>query len=154
MSKVGALLLPACLLGGCVEQTMTVESNPPGALLYLNDQEIGRTPVTKDFKWYGDYDIQLRLEGYQTLKTHQMLAAPAWNWVPFDLFASVVPLTLKDHKALNFTLAPLDPALDQPQGLVGRAEELKANLEESPFTRVPTPRATTTRATTRPAPAP
>jgi hypothetical protein len=142
----------ALLVSGCVEQTLSVESNPPGALVFLNDQEVGRTPLTRDFKWYGDYDIQLRQEGYETLQTHQMLAAPAWNWVPLDLFAHLVPVTLKDHKSLSYTLKPLDTTKDHPQGLVERAENLKGQLESSAFTRVATPRAATrtTGATTRP----
>ncbi|MGZ3388170.1 MAG: PEGA domain-containing protein, partial [Isosphaeraceae bacterium] len=56
--------LVACglfLVPGCVEQTMTIQSDPPGALVYMNDQELGRTPLTKDFTWYGDYDVQVRL---------------------------------------------------------------------------------------------
>ena len=28
---------------------MTIHSNPEGALVYLNDQELGRTPLTRDF---------------------------------------------------------------------------------------------------------
>ena len=130
------------LLPGCVEQTLSIDSNPPGALVFLNDQEVGRTPLERDFKWYGDYDIQIRQEGYQTLQTHQMLAAPAWNWVPFDLLASLLPFNLKDHKSLSFTLQPVDPSKDQPVPLVDRAESLRGQLESSPFTRVPTPRAT------------
>src|SRR3954452_23834175 len=80
-------------LPGWVEQTMTIQSDPPGALVYLNDQELGRAPVTRDFKWYGDYDVQLRLEGYQTIKTHQPLVAPVWNWVPLDLISNLLPFT-------------------------------------------------------------
>jgi hypothetical protein len=145
----------ACLvMAGCVEQTMTIESTPPGALVYMNDQELGRTPVTKDFTWYGDYDVQIRLEGYQTLKTHEPVMAPAWNWAPFDLLASLAPMTFKDHRSLNYTLKPLDPALNQPDEVLTRAEYLKARIEGSPYTRVPTPRTTrpsTTKPTTRPA---
>jgi hypothetical protein len=146
-------LLPTCLLllPGCVEQTLSIDSNPPGALVYLNDQEVGRTPLVRDFKWYGDYDIQVRQEGSQTLQTHQMLAAPVWNWMPFDLVASLLPFTLKDHKTLSYTLKPVDPSKDQAAPLVDRAEALRGQLESSPFTRVPTPRAATTKATTRPA---
>jgi hypothetical protein len=145
-------LVPASflLLPGCVEQTLSIDSNPPGALVYLNDQEVGRTPLVRDFKWYGDYDIQIRQEGYQTLQTHQMLAAPVWNWVPFDLVASLLPFNLKDHKTLSYTLKPVDPSKDQPGPLVDRAESMRGQLESSPFTRVPTPRATT-KPTTRPA---
>jgi hypothetical protein len=149
-------LVPASFLlfPGCVEQTLSIDSNPPGALVYLNDQEVGRTPLVRDFKWYGDYDIQIRQEGYQTLQTHQMLAAPAWNWVPFDLVASLLPFNFKDHKTLSYTLKPVDPGKDQPGPLVDRAEALRGQLESSPFTRVPTPRATTkpaSKPTTRPA---
>jgi hypothetical protein len=131
---------------------MEIKSDPPGALVYLNNQEVGRTPVTRDFKWYGDYDVQLRLEGYETLKTNQPVIAPAWNWVPLDLFAQLLPITFKDHKSLNYSLKPLDPAKDEPKGLMDRAEYLKGKLEESPYTREAAPRATTRDATTRPTP--
>jgi hypothetical protein len=141
-------------LAGCVEQTMTIQSNPPGALVYLNNQEVGRTPLTKDFKWYGDYDVHLRLEGYETLKTHQPVTAPAWNWVPFDLLANVLPFTFKDHKSLSYSLKPLDPSLDQPGGLITRAQDLRGQLQTSEFTRAPTTRATTRPAATQPAKAP
>src|SRR5258706_8062941 len=153
MLRTASILLALSLLPmGCVEQTLSVDSNPAGALVFLNDQEVGRTPLTRDFKWYGDYDIQLRQEGYETLQTHHMLAAPAWNWVPLDLFAYLIPVTFKDHKSLSYTLKPLDTTKDQPQELVQRAEDLKGQLESSAFTRVATPRAATrtTGATTRP----
>jgi PEGA domain len=144
--------VPSCLLFacGCVEQTMTIQSDPPGALVFMNDQELGRTPITRDFTWYGDYDVQVRLEGYETLKTHQKIIAPAWNWVPIDLVAYLIPANFKDHRDLNYTLRPLDPAQDDPQRLLSRADYLKAKLEGSPFTRVPTPRAATRPAATRP----
>jgi hypothetical protein len=150
LSAAVALLACATLVG-CVEQTMTIDSSPSGALVTLNDQEIGRTPFTRDFKWYGDYDVQVRLEGYQTLKTHQKVSAPVWNWVPLDLFAALAPLHFADHKSLTFALKPIDPAGDDLQGLVDRAQELKDAIESSAFTRVPTPRAATRATTTRPA---
>jgi hypothetical protein len=54
----GSLL--AC--AGCVERKLTIASDPPGALTYINDTEVGRTPVTVPFLWYGDYDVRLRAE--------------------------------------------------------------------------------------------
>ena len=137
------LLLSLLPIGGCVEQTLSIDSNPPNALVYLNDQEVGRTPLTRDFKWYGDYDIQVRQEGYETLSTHQMLAAPAWNWVPFDLVAYLLPITFKDHKSLTYSLKPVDASKNEPAELVQRAESMRGQLESSVFTRVPTPRAAT-----------
>jgi len=137
--------------GGCVEQTMQINSDPPGALVYLNRQEVGRTPLNRDFVWYGDYDVQLRLEGYETLKTNQKVYAPAWNWVPFDLFAQLLPVGFKDNRSFSYTLKPLDPSKDEASGLMRRADYLKGKLESSEFTRQPTTRtAPATKATTRP----
>ncbi len=51
------------LLAGCVERLITVHSSPAGALVYLNDEEIGRTPVSVPFKYYGTYDVRLEHEG-------------------------------------------------------------------------------------------
>jgi hypothetical protein len=123
---------------------MTVDSDPPGALVYLNDQEVGRTPLKTDFTWYGDYDVQLRLEGYETLKTHKRVIAPAWNWVPFDLLANILPIAFRDHQEMTFTLKPLDPAKDQPAALLSRAGEMRDQLESSQYTRKPATRPSTT----------
>jgi hypothetical protein len=150
--------VPSCLFFiGCVEQTLTVNSDPPGALVYLNDQEVGRTPLTRDFNWYGDYDVQLRLEGYETLKTHKPVTAPLWNWVPFDLVANLLPFTFRDHEEMSFTLKPLDPSKDNPTHLLARAAEMRNQLESSQYTRPPTTRPSTTRTTgpaTQPSSAP
>src|SRR6202000_2421377 len=56
------LVASLCLFSGCVERKITIGSAPAGAIVTLNDEEVGRTPVTVPFTWYGDYDIVLRLE--------------------------------------------------------------------------------------------
>ena len=127
------------LLGGgvgCVERMMTIESNPSGALVHMNDLEIGRTPVTRDFTWYGNYDVTVRKEGYQTLKTETNVKAPWWQWVPFDLFAEILPIPFKDRQSIAYTL---EPATTQPatQSLIENATELRGQLESSQF-RAPT----------------
>ena len=46
----------ACLcLTGCVRRTISISSEPAGALCWLNGREIGRTPLSVDFIYYGDY---------------------------------------------------------------------------------------------------
>src|SRR5689334_506012 len=77
---------------GCVRRTLTVTSDPPGALLYLNGVEVGRTPIERDFIFYGTYDVALRKEGYETLKTKGKVIAPWWQWVPIDFPAEFLPL--------------------------------------------------------------
>src|SRR5579864_3470128 len=77
---------------GCeVQSTLTVQSSPLGALVFLNDQEVGRTPVTRSFKWYGTYDVEVRADGFETVRTQSQVWAPWWQWVPFDLVAAFIP---------------------------------------------------------------
>ena len=63
------LLILAILGSGCVQRSLTVRSNPSGAMVSLNDVEVGRTPVTHSFQWYGYYDVEVRLSGYSSVKT-------------------------------------------------------------------------------------
>jgi PEGA domain len=122
-------VLAAMMAGGCVERTMTFTTRPSGALVYLNRQEIGRTPVTRHFIWYGGYDLALRKDGYQTLKTTQYVKAPIYQIIPLDLFAAILPFHFTDAHTFSYTLAPLGPT--HPQALLQRAQELKKQLRPS-----------------------
>lgn len=129
-----SLLVAASLLtfAGCVRRELQIHSDPPGALVFLNDQEVGRTPVTRPFTFYGTYDVVVRMEGYETLKTRKLVLAPWWQWVPIDLAAELLPLT--DRQKVTFTLQPTtapssDPA--DPATLLGRAADLRTRLPET-----------------------
>ena len=73
------LLLCACQ-SGCVERRMTVRSNPPGALLYVDDYEIGATPVSVNFTYYGTRKIRLVKDGYETLTVMQSIPPPWYEY--------------------------------------------------------------------------
>ena len=136
------LLLVALSCGGCVQRIISIDSNPPGALVTLNDLEVGRTPMTKEFLWYGDYDVVLRLHGYETLKTHAPVPAPWWQFIPLDLFTEVLPV--KDVHHFTFTLHPARP--QPPQAVLIRGEQLAPQLQATrlpPEKRPPKPTPTT-----------
>lgn len=123
-------LLPLLLLG-CVERTMTITSQPTGALVYLNGEEVGRTPLTRDFLWYGNYDVQVRHDGHETLDTTEWVVAPWWQWPPFDLVAEILPLRLTDHRNLHYELAETSPTDVDPDQLLDRATTLRNQLGTS-----------------------
>ncbi len=125
------------LAGGCVQRTMHVQSDPPGALVFMNGQEIGRTPLARDFTWYGTYDVQVRKEGYQTLSTKTRLVAPIWQWPPLDLLAELWPGRLKDQRYLSYTLEPASTQPADPGAIVARAESLRGKLKSSSYPRPP-----------------
>src|SRR2546426_127411 len=99
-------LLAAAALPGCIERTISIESAPPGALVYLNDQEIGRTPITVPFTFYGTYDVRIEKEGYQSITTLQKAQAPWWEAPGPDLFAEAIPGEHSVNLKWNFTLEP------------------------------------------------
>ena len=106
-SLVVAVVIGASLSGGCVRRTMIITTDPPQALVYLNDEEIGRSEVSTDFLWYGDYDVIVRKEGYKTLKTHWKIDPPWYQVIPFDFFAEVLwPGHLHDTHTRQFKLDP------------------------------------------------
>lgn len=102
---VVALVLTASLPGGCVRRTMTITTDPPSARVYLNDREIGVSAVTTDFTWYGDYDVVIRKDGYETLHSNWKIDPPWYQWIPIDFFTEVLwPGEFHDVRSKNFVL--------------------------------------------------
>jgi len=105
------LLVLMCLTSGCVERRLTIRTTPENALVTLNDEEIGTSPVTVSFLWYADYRVRVAKAGYNTLETHQELKAPWYDHFPFDFFAQVLtPKRIVDEHEWSFDLTPAQPA--------------------------------------------
>ncbi|HSV27148.1 MAG TPA: PEGA domain-containing protein, partial [Sedimentisphaerales bacterium] len=102
------VLLPAAILlvGGCggVQREITIRTQPAGAVVVLNDEEIGTSPVTVAFNWYGDYNVRISLEGYRTLITNRELDAPWYDYFPFDLLRAILPGRTTDRYEWFFEL--------------------------------------------------
>ena len=122
------LVVSAGLLGGCVEREMTITSEPSGALVLVSDKEVGRTPVTLSFLWYGDYEIILRRQGCTTLKTHANLRPPIYEIFPLDLLSEIAPWTYHDRRYLHYRLEELK--LPDDKDLIRRGRELRARALE------------------------
>ncbi len=116
-------LIAAIILGGCVERKLTINTQPQGALVVLNDEEIGASPVTVSFEWYGDYDVRISKEGFETLKTHRNLKAPWYDNFPFDFFAWLNPERIVDEYEWTFELSP--KKVISREELIQNAEQLK-----------------------------
>jgi len=121
------ILLAGLLLAGCVERNLTINTEPDGALVILNDEEIGISPVTVGFEWYGDYNVAIRKEGFETLKTHRKLKAPWYDGFPFDLFAQILPHRIVDSYEWQFDLE--EKKQIAPDQLIQNAEQLRSQLQ-------------------------
>jgi hypothetical protein len=123
-----ALSLAAVLLAGCVERRLTIHTEPQGAIVTLNDQQIGVSPVTVPFNWYGDYWVRISKDGYETLNTHRKLRRPLHDYPPFDFFAQVVyPGRIVDAYEWTFDLTPkVYPTREE---LIEQGQAMQTQLE-------------------------
>ena len=125
--RCAAIVALGLAVAGCygqVQRTITIESEPPGALCWLNDNEVGRTPVTVPFTWYGTYNVRLECPGYEPLVTQAKVRAPPYEWLGLDLaFETIVPGIRYDTHAFRYALREAQPT--DPDALRGRAEGLR-----------------------------
>lgn len=128
-----SLLLSAALLAftGCVERTLTVQTDPPGALVAMNDLEIGRTPVARTFEWHGNYEVIVRKDGYQTLKTQTDIKTPWYEYPPIDLVCELLPFKIQDHQEIAYVLVPEETEPGHAEELRERAQQMKGQLGTS-----------------------
>ena len=93
-------------LTGCVERRIEITSEPSGALVWLNDQQVGRTPTQAAFLYHGVYDIRVELEGFEPLRTEAEAKAPLYENAPLDLFAEALPMRIDNVQRWHFVLEP------------------------------------------------
>ncbi len=126
MSLIGIVLAALVALSGCVRRTITITTEPEGTLVWLNDREVGRTPVVVDFKHYGTYDVRLEHRGYEPMMTSGRADPPWWDNVGLDLIAELILADLESRIEWHYVLEPLD---DDHEALVNRARELRKRTE-------------------------
>jgi hypothetical protein len=134
---LGVLALSALALasGGCLKRTIAVTTEPPGALVWLNDVEIGRTPVETDFTYYGVYDVRVRREGYEPIATKMKANTPIYEQPGLDLVAEALPTRTHTVIRWHFDLAPVAEAGDRAgaeKALIERAAELRGQATPPP----------------------
>lgn len=113
---------------GCVRRTISVTTTPPGAIVFLNDREVGRTPCDVDFLHYGVYDIRLRLEGFEPVVGSGRASAPVWDFIGADFVAELVPAQLESRVEWHFDL---EPSTLDADALRSRAVAMRTQADEA-----------------------
>src|SRR3990172_531747 len=97
------MLLPA----GCVRRRLAIRSNPLGAMVFVDNQQIGTTPCSVDFTYYGTREIRLVKPGFETLTVNQPIPTPWYQVPPIDFFSeNLWPTGIEDHRTVAFNLQP------------------------------------------------
>jgi len=134
LKRWSAIALGLVLTGGltgCVERRYTIRSDPPGALVVVNNEEIGRAPVSRSIVYYGDRDVTLTLDGYQTMHVVQPIKAPWYDNLLTEFFTeNVIPWTLRDERDYTYKLNPA--TIPATGDLMARGENLRVQGQSPP----------------------
>ena len=108
-------------LGACrTHRILEVTSNPPGALVRLDEEVVGRTPLEHEFQHYGRRRLTLYLDGYRVWSERLRLTPPWYSRFPLDIVTQVlVPMGLTDRHRIDVRLWPD----------TGSAHETRAEVE-------------------------
>lgn len=124
------LFLPAVLLLlcssqiGCVHRRFTVYSNPPGALVRVDGKDVGYSPASVDFTYYGTREVQLLKDGFETHTELVSIPAPWYQKFPLDFFSdNFLGTHTTDRRQFSFQLQP--KRTDFSQDVIQRGRSLR-----------------------------
>jgi hypothetical protein len=107
---------------------MIIRTNPPGALVYVDDNEVGLTPVAISPIYYGNRKIRLVKDGCETQTFIQSVPPPWYEIPPLDFFAeNLVPGTIRDQRTFDYQLRP--QGVVPQEDLLTRAENLRRGTQ-------------------------
>ena len=92
---------------GCngVRRRLTITSEPSGAIVYLNNKEIGKTPISQNFLYSGIYNIKCCKEGYEMKETYYKAGCPWYLYPGIDFFSeNFTPGELRDEQSCHIVL--------------------------------------------------
>ena len=124
MKRIAVVAICALAASGCVRRRLLVNTNPPGALVYVDNQQIGYTPCAVDFTYYGTREIRLVKPGYETLTVNQPIPTPWYEYPPLDFVSeNLVPFKLRDNRSVSYNLMP--QLVIPNQELIDRGNQLR-----------------------------
>jgi hypothetical protein len=116
---------------GTVRRRLNVNSNPPGALVYVDNQQIGTTPCSVDFVYYGTREIRLIKPGFETLTINQPIPTPWYEYIPLDFVSeNLIATKIRDNRTVTYNLSP-QLIVPTPE-LINRADQLRQDAMQFP----------------------
>jgi len=133
------LLLPM-LLTGCVERKFIVQSDPPGAVVLVNNVPLNTyTPADGSWVYPGCYNFSLIKDNFERLEVRQPFPAKWYDYPPLDFVAeNLIPWTIEDKRC--FGPYPLKPLLmPTAEEVVGRGEAMRQRAQGLGAGKIPAP---------------
>ncbi len=119
------LLLITLLQTGCVHRRLTINSNPAGALVRIDGEDIGYTPASIDYTWPGTREVQLLKDGYETQTQLIEINPPWYQRFPLDFISdNFLGTHIRDHRRFDLQMQPKRP--EPINNLIERGRSLRS----------------------------
>jgi hypothetical protein len=130
-TTIVVLMAAVGLAAGCVERRYTVRTDPPGALVIVNGEALGPSPASHNYYYYGQREITLVADGYETKTIFQPMNAPWWDNYLTEFFTeNMVPWVIRDEREFTYKMEPArQPSQDQVQA---NAEAMRGEARTLP----------------------
>lgn len=125
MRRFVTAMLLVLLQSGCVHRRVTINSNPPGALVRIDGKDVGYTPASIDYTWYGTREVQLIMDGFETKTQLVNINAPWYQRFPLDFVSdNFLGTHVRDHRRFDISMSPRQP--DVSQDVIERGRSLRS----------------------------
>ncbi|MFO0938162.1 MAG: PEGA domain-containing protein [Gemmataceae bacterium] len=123
-------------LTGCIDRRFVIETNVPGAQVFVNNRPIGPSPADTGWEYPGMYEFRVISPGYEPLTQCRYIKAKWYDYAPFDfMFGVLWPFHIEDIRRLQFELTPARQV--NPNEVEARAEDLRNRVNQLPPPTVP-----------------
>ncbi|TVP99882.1 MAG: PEGA domain-containing protein [Planctomycetaceae bacterium] len=125
-SAKGWLLTLVVILtsGGCVRRRLTVRTNPPGAVVSVDNQLIGTSPAATSFTYYGTREIRVEKDGFRTEAVKNKIRMPWYQLPVLDFITETLwPWEIRDERIVDIELVP--QTLEPSENVLQRADQLR-----------------------------
>ena len=120
-------IVVASALCGCVSRRLTIRTDPPGALVELDGEPIGFSPVSTDFDYYATREVTISKAGYETLTILQPIKPPWYQVPPLDFVSDnfLIGKHVTDRHEVSYTLQR--QKLEPGSSLLDRAQQVRSS---------------------------
>lgn len=118
------VLLAVVSSTGCVRRRLTVRTNPPGAMIYVDGRLIGPSPASTQFTYWATREIVAVGDGYRTEKVLRTFRPPWYQIPPLDFVSEVLwPYEIRSEHVVDLTMVPQPTVASED--LLARANQLR-----------------------------
>lgn len=121
------------LVSGCVQRRMIIRSQPEGAFVTIDNQQMGLTPISIPYTYFGTREVKLEKDGFKTIKVQQRLDPEWYERFPVSLVSeNFAGREIRDERVMDFQLEPKTQV--QENQLLQRANDLRFNINRGTIT--------------------